>query len=301
MSNESPRERTNNKDDDKKLNVAIIGGIFVVIAACIGAIGTIGDDIIAYLLKRNDATQTPTSQVTFTVTNTDEFPESTNTPTNLPPQITVTNTPSPSPTIIVTNSPTITNTSTITPTATYINPEFSDNFDDGADSIWENVTGSWRVINGMYTADRERRTVYSLIGDKSWKNYAIDVDVSSLCQTGYPVVLLLNSVDIGNGMQMEVNCCEIKWVLYENGESTIIANERTGIDFSGGCGFNNWIENHIRVETENNFYRVFVDGVKLLDVQDNTYDRGKSGIGLQCPPAEGTCPRFDNFNIEPLN
>jgi hypothetical protein len=180
---------------------------------------------------------------------------------------------------------------------TPVKADFSDNFDSGANKAWEPLSGTWRVINGAYTADPtdENIIAYSMVGDQGWQDYSVDVDVSVLCQAGYPIILLIRSLDPGNGMQMEINCCSTKWLLYKNGTSTMIAEIKKGIPYE--CGTDNWKTSHIRIEAQGSFYTMYLNGANILQVQDNTYSYGRSGIGLQ---HYTDCPRFDNFKVSNL-
>ncbi len=47
MGDKSPTKIPSKSKIDPKIVAAIIGGFFVIAAACIGAVATIGDDIIA--------------------------------------------------------------------------------------------------------------------------------------------------------------------------------------------------------------------------------------------------------------
>ncbi|MCL5986948.1 MAG: hypothetical protein M1371_10375 [Actinobacteria bacterium] len=164
-----------------------------------------------------------------------------------------------------------------------VNASFSDNFNGNASSAWEPLSGTWRVINDAYTADPtgEQLTAYSMVGNLGWRDYKVDVDISVLCQGGYPIILLIRSLDPGNGMQMHIDCCYTRWLLYKNGTGTVIAEIDKGIPYE--CGTDNWTTSHVQIEATGSQYSMFLNGARILQVEDSTYSYGKSGVGLQCP------------------
>jgi hypothetical protein len=288
-----------------KERVAIISGTFTTIAACIGAIAVIAAGAWVLIQPRG---ATPAVQATSTYTYaapTSELSQPSH-PTSVPLEA---NAPTESSTVPAPERPTLapTDTPLSRPQPTVppqVPASFSDNFDNGASSEWESYLGTWRVIDGEYTADHTNRPVYSLVGNIGWRDYAVDVDVTSSCQAGYPITVLVRSVDAGNGIQMQVTCCSVKWTLYEYGNShTIASKEGVGVELLGRCFgdcSSSWHTTHVRVEARGDFYSVYLDGVRMLDVQDGTFQYGKTGIGLSCPPGEGCCPRFDDFQVSAL-
>ena len=292
MSNAS-RQPTDNEQDTKtrtEVKVAVIGGVFILIAACIGAVATILAG--AWVLTDNSETIPP-----LQTTSAPSTPPSTLDPTPIQ-AVDETSIPTmtPYPSSTPTRPPTLT---ALPPTPTEpstVRAEFFDDFNKGPNSAWRPLSGSWRVVDGAYTADRSYpQVVYSMVGDIGWRDYAIDVDVTVACQAGYPIVIAVHSLDPGNGVQMHIDCCDIEWLLYYNGESQVIAETDEGIPKC--CGGLCWETSHIRIEAQENLYTMYLNGARMLQVYDDTYQYGRAGVGMEC---SNNCARFDNFEVSEL-
>jgi len=174
------------------------------------------------------------------------------------------------------------------PTAISAPLPFSDNFNNGAKPEWDVVVGNWRMVDGAYTADSDGGWNVSLVGSESWRDIAIDVDVIT-DDWNYPVRIIVRAYQ-GSYLIMETNCCSTYFILIDNGTETTIAESDAG----GLTGSIYLHTNNIRIEALNNIYTVYVDGVKLLTVQDNTLPTGRVGLGLDYEA------RYDNFLVESI-
>jgi hypothetical protein len=134
-----------------------------------------------------------------------------------------------------------------------------------------------------------------MVGDMGWRDYAIDVDLTVACQGGYPIILLIHSQDPGNGMQLHIDCCSTKWILYKNGNSQVIAESEIGVPFC--CGGTCWENSHVRIEAKDDLYTMYLNGVRMLQVYDDTYQYGRAGVGTVC---SHDCVKFDNFEVSEM-
>jgi DNA-binding CsgD family transcriptional regulator len=197
-----------------------------------------------------------------------------------------TETPGPQATQTFTSAP----TSTPQPTATPFPLPFSDDFNNGASSDWEVVVGNWRMVDGAYTADDINDWNVILVGSEAWRDIVINVDAITN-DWNYPMRVIVRAYQ-GKYLVMETDCCGIRFILNVDGEERIIAES----DARGLTGSIDWHTNHIRIEASSGIYTLFIDGVKLLTVQDNTFESGRVGLSLDYENS-----RFDNFSVQQLS
>ncbi len=191
---------------------------------------------------------------------------------------------------LATQTLTATPTFTPQPTATPFPLPFSDNFDNGASSDWEVVVGNWRMVDGAYTADDINDWNVILVGSEAWRDIVINVDAITN-NWNYSMRVIVRAYQ-GKYLVMETDCCGIRFILNVDGEERIIAES----DARGLTGSIDWHTNHIRIEASNGIYTLFIDGVKLLTVQDNTFESGRVGLSLDYENS-----RFDNFSVQQLS
>ena len=111
----------------------------------------------------------------------------------------------------------------------------------------------------------------------------------------YPVQILVRVQDSGF-LAIEMDIGGIDWILYEDGNETLIAQSDTGIDrVSGGSRFDSVY--HIRIDAKDDIFSVYIDGIRVLQVQDSTFGWGRIGFAYRTP-YESTW--FDNFRVEPI-
>jgi cytoskeletal protein RodZ len=190
-------------------------------------------------------------------------------------------------------APTATPVPAATPKPVTMPLPFEDDFKQGPRPEWEVVQGTWRMIDGTYATDDDNRWSYAMVGDPSWQDYAVEVDFTVRCISGYGVAVLLRSSSPGEGMQFEFDCCDMQWVLWENGDSTVVATSDEGVPYY--CG--SWTESQLRVEAKGSIYTAYLNGVQVLQVQDDTFARGLTGLGSQC---DSTDCRIQSFKVVPL-
>ena len=160
----------------------------------------------------------PTSepQPTYTlypVPTSEPLPTATPYPTHTPyptytPLPTRTSLPTPTPTA----SPTI---PTLTPPPRLALP-FEDDFNDGPRPEWQAKLGRWRMVDDMYACGPSESLSLTIIGDESWKDYAVDVDVDYR-DWNYSLSIIVRGK--GNSyVKFKTNCCDSSFVLVEDGD-----------------------------------------------------------------------------------
>lgn len=207
--------------------------------------------------------------------------------------------PSPTPvvekqkvTVVVTQTP----APTSTPRPIQVSLPFKDNFDEGPREEWEVIQGTWRMIDGTYGTDKGG-WAYSIVGDPGWEDYVVEVDVLSRCIAGYATGIFVRRTSPGNGLLFRFHCCDMKWILQQNGKSTTIAHVDDGIR-SHGCGNMTWGSTHVKLEAKGNTYSTYVNGKLVNRVQDDTMSRGRVGLGTT---RSSDRVRFDNFVVTAIH
>jgi len=242
------------------------------------------------------AHNSPPRQIVITATLAPVSQATTNkvVPTTRPTErILLTSTESPTDTIAPTDTTAPTDTPTIAPTL--IPLPFQDNFNNGLNPMWNQLTGTWRVINGQLTADPDDSWSRILVGDTRWTNFRVDVDVFNY-DWNYQVEVIAHATPQGF-ISFRTNGDGSSWMLHKIGsdEETIASLDKGGLTFSG---FDGYAKNHIRLEVNGNTYSAYVDGQLYLQVTDPTFPSGQAGLGIYFPNSH--THRFDNFSIEAL-
>ena len=213
-------------------------------------------------------TSTPTSENLSTPTG-----ENTPTPTNtlLPTTTTI---PSP----------------TISPTASISLP-FNDNFDNGINSNWKVIAGTWRTVDGKLIADAGRNPSEIIVGDENWRNYIIEFDVYSKSAAGFPIGVIVRSMD-GNHLLFKTDCCNTEWILIAGtSEQTIAHLDDGGLVFA----LQEFTISHVRVEVIDQTFTGYINGRQFLRVTDTTNATGAVGIMSDTPHENRLL--FDNFVV----
>jgi hypothetical protein len=214
----------------------------------------------------------PTERPTYTL-----YPTQTLYPTYTPPA------PSPVP-------PTPTSTRAATPAPTMILP-FEDNFDNGPRKEWEPQSGTWRMVDGKYKVDPSSSMSLTFVGDETWTDYAVDVDVYEDGLTGYPVRVIVRAGE-GWYVAFETNCCDSDLLLVGMGDDRIIAHSDDG-GITSRVG--TWNTSHLRVEVKGDIYAAYSNGELILRAQDATLSQGR--VGLAARTRYDDIPLFDNFRV----
>jgi hypothetical protein len=170
---------------------------------------------------------------------------------------------------------------------------FEDDFDEGPRPEWEPVLGAWRMVDGTYATDEADGWAYTMVGDPGWRDYAVEVDLTVDCITGYPTAILLRSSGPGEGIRFEFDCCRMEWIVWHDGQSKSIATADRGLPYK--CHY--WTTSRLRLEAEGNTYSAYLDGMLVVRVQDDSFAAGRAGLGTT---HDSNIVRFDNFLIAPL-
>ena len=214
------------------------------------------------------------------------------TPVPTPVILVVTATPEPvtaTPTITVIPAATRTPTPSRTPTPepTIFPLPFEDDFDGGQKPDWVEVRGKWRMVNLRFTPD-DARDALAVVGDLSWSNYAIDVNVDFGATSG--VVYVITRYANGSYMSFGVPAnagAKCRWALCVRGDCRDLAGYNC---YWLGSGHS------IRVEVIGNNYIGYLDGSQMLILQDDTLTSGQAGLKTN---AHGVIT-FDNFKVTGL-
>ena len=196
----------------------------------------------------------------------------------------------PSPPVTPTPQP----TSSPTPMPPRMPLPFEDSFDAGPRHEWEPVRGTWIGVDGAYTAAPATGWSLTLVGNTGWADYAIDVDVVFQLST-YPIRIVVRALD-GSYMALETDCCNTYWILGSKAGSRPVAHSARGaLTYDG----DRWSKRHLRIEVRGDAYSAYVDDVPLLATQMRALDRGRVGLGLNCPIE--SMPRFEDLRIAELH
>lgn len=277
-----------------KLDKAFSYGI-----GCVGLVGVLATVITLFVaitqptqvisVLQQVAGLTPTAVLIVVTSEVDSASVPTKFPTyTLPPTYT------PLPTYTTAPQPSNTPFQSSTPTPKILLP-FLDTFELRLGSEWQPVLGTWRVVNGRLATDPTGGWRRILVGDPAWRDYAVDVDVWSE-DWFYPVQIIVRAQQ-GGYIALQTNIHDTEFILYASGDSHIIAHSDVGVDDSGG-GRYKW-NYHIRVEANGDLYTVYLDGTRLLQVQDATFNSGHAGLAFETASYMDST-WFDNFQVAAL-
>jgi hypothetical protein len=171
----------------------------------------------------------------------------------------------------------------------------SEDFSDTALGHWHSDRGAqvWSLRHGMLRADlpdgkQQRAFLYA--GSEEWADYAVDLDVYAVRGVDKGVVVRIKG-DSGVGVDLRGSGYE-DLLLYRGpfrlGRSRVInANGQ-------------W--HHLRVEAAGNRYRIFVDGVLVLDRRDGLSGHSHGRIALPAyTGGSGQCTvYYDNVVVMAL-
>ena len=149
------------------------------------------------------------------------------------------------------------------------------------------------MINGTYTTGQtgsDDEFSLAVIGDESWRDYAVDVDVSHQ-NWGCDVCLVVRARG-STFMKFGTDCCKSRLVLVvEGNEQELVEVDEGGLHDLRG-------RSHLRLEVRGSIYAAYSNGKQILRVQDTTLESGMAGL---C--SEGCYPNghsFDNFRVTEL-
>ena len=170
---------------------------------------------------------------------------------------------------------------------------FEDSFDQGLSDHWEILAGNIRVVDGQLTTssgDYSNILSKANIGSTEWRNYAVDVNVTSSDEYTTAMVVVRDS-----GTSRMVFQFSGAWycqaVLVSGGVEEEVA--------SSSASLRRDRTHHIRVEVKGDLYQVYLDGDRLFSYYDKTLVSGKVGLWMTC--RNPNCNFFDNLRITPLD
>jgi len=286
----------------------IIGTVIGVIALIVSFLGLFwaithqetAIQVIGVISGEPTATPVAPADTPMKPTNTPTLRPPTNTPVPKPTDTTIstpvspTSIPKPTPTYTPYPKP----TSTPTPRPILVSLPFEDNFDTGPRAEWQPILGTWRMVDGKYTADQSETWSEALVGDVGWTDYAVDVDVFFHGATGKanPIRIIVRAQGTSY-MALTADCLDADWFLISEGESHMIGHkDQAGLN----CyHVHDWNQTHLRVEVRDAIYAAYKDGTLLLRVQDNTFTSGR--VGLASKYRHENTTRFDNFRVTELH
>lgn len=193
-----------------------------------------------------------------------------------------------------TSLPTYTPFPTIPPTVTSIPPSptpatvmvlpFEDSFELRAKPEWQPQLGTWRVVDGHFTADLYSGWAIALVGDENWSDYVIEANAYS--DYYYIPVRIIVRANKGGYLAFEFNNEETIWLISRQGKETKIAEGDSTYDNNGS--------NNIRIEVKGDIFTAYINGAQLLQIQDTNFPRGKVGLGFN---TTYSVVWFDNFSV----
>lgn len=167
-------------------------------------------------------------------------------------------------------------------------------FDDGNTDGWvEDITGRWRVEDGMYIedSDQEGVTHWSFTGPPDIADCALEADVSAADNWG-SIFLAVRWNGPGSCYALEYRSdpggSHLALVRLLGGRREAIAQKGVTLDPSVR-------PIRLRLEVNGDRLRAFADGEEVLQAVDNALKAGRVALG-----EEHRAARFDNVKIEPL-
>lgn len=258
--------------------VAFITGIFGVVSACIT-----GFFALKASQSKQDTLATNTvlaQQVTSGNSTQASLAQTVDAPT-----VTPLSTQTPYPTFTSVPQPTKTPFPSATSTLEVLLP-FEDTFDLRPRPEWETVLGTWRVVDGHLTAEKEgagRQMI--VVGDDNWRNYTITVEIAVSC--GGSVQIITRATNDGY-IEFSYDGLDFRWELVRGG------NEETIAEVARNCYDYRLTEAHnYKVSVNDDIFTAYLDGQQLLQVQDSTYDHGQVGLAY----TSYNLIWFDNFKV----
>lgn len=168
---------------------------------------------------------------------------------------------------------------------------FQDDFDNGIKPEWEMVSGTWRVINGQLAADETDQQTAILVGDNTWTDYTVDVDVYNYNFNSSAGVIVRENG--GNFLLFKTSSTRSEWILVSGTSETVLAySPEGGLSFSSFVGY---VKNHFKIVVSNQTYSAYIDGKLYLQVSDPTLASGRTGILTQYLSRE--VHKFDDFSV----
>jgi hypothetical protein len=122
----------------------------------------------------------------------------------------------------------------------------------------------------------------------------LDVDLKHRCILhGWYTRLIVRAQDAGNYVAFDMDCCTAEVVLVVGGsEQTLVSLHEDGLLYHCPEG---WPIDQLQLEVRGNIYTAIHNGVTMHTVQDNTFSRGRAGIGAR--EEYGTHITFDRFGV----
>jgi hypothetical protein len=171
---------------------------------------------------------------------------------------------------------------------------FSDNFQDGKLNGWTaDQPGVWSITHGMLRADlpngRQLRS-FLYAGSESWTNVAVDLDVCAM-----------RGVDKGVALRV-IGKQGIGVDLRGPGYQDLVVYRRDWPMGRASVVNANSVWHHLRVEARGHHYRVWVNGVLLVDREDphKSYPAGRIALPAYTGGTGECTVYYDNVVVTPL-
>jgi DNA-binding CsgD family transcriptional regulator len=165
---------------------------------------------------------------------------------------------------------------------------FADNFDSGKmKPEWQAVKGDWRVVNGrLTTISRDQKWSYLLVGDPQWTDYAVEVEADYIDFEG-GIQVFLRVQDINNLMSFYASQVSPNgWLINKNGNWLTLVSTDSLSDTTVT----------LRAEVKGDLYTAYINGARILSINDPTYTSGRVGVGIWCS-SYPNCSTLDNFKV----
>jgi hypothetical protein len=178
---------------------------------------------------------------------------------------------------------------------------FSDLF-DGDLSQWQQISGSWGIVQDVFPENTNYvcsitggSYVGGLVltaGSENWTNYTLEFKVKKVSGNYFNVVF--RYTDIGNHYLLEPSYDEVHVALFKKvggGGYQELTATRPLQDTEQGTWY------HYRIVLQGPSIKIYVDGILIFDVLDNSLPTGKIGIGAY----SGSTAYFDNIRVMGVN
>ena len=139
---------------------------------------------------------------------------------------------------------------------------------------WNTVEGDWIVSNRVAEGYQQEGECLAWAGSTLWTNYEVNANLRIIA-SGDEAVLVVRYTDLGNFYWIGLGCWNHKYSIVR-----VLDYSHTELMYSGDSTeieVDRWY--NVSVIAFDNNLRLFVDGVKVLETEDDSFPNGAIGLG----------------------
>ncbi|MTQ96519.1 DUF1080 domain-containing protein [Pseudoflavonifractor sp. BIOML-A16] len=151
---------------------------------------------------------------------------------------------------------------------------FRDDFNDGSADGWEPVSGEWSVVDGAYVQSNIKDGHQTFAGDMSWTDYEFEVKVTP-ADTSKNIAVMLNGrakdandryIGSYNNGTLSINCR----ISGKDKDGKALVSKPYAMEL--GAAYT------MKMVFRGDQIELWINGVKELEVRDDTYSAGRIGL-----------------------